>query len=211
MKVIRLISLACGLLLLWHFWVVVTGFPHYILPGPVPVFYAIINHWSVLTGTPPDYLNRNNPRYIAWHCPGGDHCAHYDSFAAAETMDVTCPGNKSSHSGFCSRTNSRSLVWLWYGIQGCYGGVNYLFSCDLFLLLRDAAHRATPAGVGQNNGWSANFNNALYRCTVSDAVVCLRAASCNSRGTNWCGGWGVGWFQCWTRFLYASCQCANAD
>ena len=48
MKVIRLVLLGCGLLLLWHLLVVVTGAPHYILPGPVPVFYAIINHWSVL-------------------------------------------------------------------------------------------------------------------------------------------------------------------
>jgi len=48
MKVIRLIVLGCGLLLLWHLLVVITHAPHYILPGPVPVFHAIVNHWSTL-------------------------------------------------------------------------------------------------------------------------------------------------------------------
>ena len=48
MKVIRLIVLGCGLLLLWQLLVLVTGAPHYILPGPVPVFSAIINHWPEL-------------------------------------------------------------------------------------------------------------------------------------------------------------------
>jgi putative hydroxymethylpyrimidine transport system permease protein len=50
MKVTRLIVLGCGLLLLWQLLVLVTGAPHYILPGPVPVFSAIINHWSALLG-----------------------------------------------------------------------------------------------------------------------------------------------------------------
>jgi putative hydroxymethylpyrimidine transport system permease protein len=48
MKVIRLIVLGCGLLLLWQLLVLITGAPHYILPGPVPVFYAIVNHWAAL-------------------------------------------------------------------------------------------------------------------------------------------------------------------
>ena len=48
MKVTRLIVLGCGLLLLWQLLVIVTGAPHYILPGPIPVFYAIINHWAAL-------------------------------------------------------------------------------------------------------------------------------------------------------------------
>ncbi len=48
MSGIRLIILGCGLLLFWQGLVVVTGAPHYILPGPVPVFYALINHWSTL-------------------------------------------------------------------------------------------------------------------------------------------------------------------
>jgi putative hydroxymethylpyrimidine transport system permease protein len=50
MKVIRLIILGCGLLLLWQILVLVTGAPHYILPGPAPVFSAIINHWAPLLG-----------------------------------------------------------------------------------------------------------------------------------------------------------------
>ncbi|GAB6192530.1 ABC transporter permease [Desulfocastanea catecholica] len=48
MKVIRLILLACGLLLIWQLVVFVTGAPHYILPGPVPVFHAIINNSATL-------------------------------------------------------------------------------------------------------------------------------------------------------------------
>lgn len=50
MKVIRLILLGCGLLLIWQLVVFVTGAPHYILPGPVPVFHAIINHRATLLG-----------------------------------------------------------------------------------------------------------------------------------------------------------------
>lgn len=45
---IRLILLACGLLLIWQLVVFVTGAPHYILPGPVPVFHAIINNSATL-------------------------------------------------------------------------------------------------------------------------------------------------------------------
>ena len=48
MKVLRLIVLTCGILLLWQVVVIVSGAPHYILPGPIPVFYALVNHWATL-------------------------------------------------------------------------------------------------------------------------------------------------------------------
>ena len=48
MKAIRLIVLGCSFLLLWQFVVLVTNAPHYILPGPMPVLYAIVSHWSLL-------------------------------------------------------------------------------------------------------------------------------------------------------------------
>lgn len=48
MKAIRLILLGCGLLLLWQLLVFGTDAPHYILPGPVPVFYAIVSNWTTL-------------------------------------------------------------------------------------------------------------------------------------------------------------------
>ncbi len=48
MKAIRLTLLGGGLLLLWQLLVLVTDAPHYILPGPLPVLYAIISHWSLL-------------------------------------------------------------------------------------------------------------------------------------------------------------------
>lgn len=48
MKMIRPIILGCGLLLLWQLLVTATDAPHYILPGPVPVFHAIVNNWSAL-------------------------------------------------------------------------------------------------------------------------------------------------------------------
>jgi putative hydroxymethylpyrimidine transport system permease protein len=48
MSGIRLIILGCGLLLFWQALVLVTGAPHYILPGPMPVLSALINHWSAL-------------------------------------------------------------------------------------------------------------------------------------------------------------------
>ena len=38
------------MLLIWQLVVFVTGAPHYILPGPVPVFHAIVNHSSTLLG-----------------------------------------------------------------------------------------------------------------------------------------------------------------
>jgi len=47
-KAIRLTLLGGGLLLLWQLLVLVTDAPHYILPGPLPVLYAIISHWSLL-------------------------------------------------------------------------------------------------------------------------------------------------------------------
>jgi len=48
MKVIRLIILGCGLVLLWQLLVLITAAPHYILPGPIRVFHAIVNNWSAL-------------------------------------------------------------------------------------------------------------------------------------------------------------------
>ncbi|CAG35230.1 ABC transporter permease [Desulfotalea psychrophila] len=50
MKTFRLIVLGTGLLLLWQLVVIITDAPHYILPGPLPVFHAIIDHWSTLMG-----------------------------------------------------------------------------------------------------------------------------------------------------------------
>jgi putative hydroxymethylpyrimidine transport system permease protein len=38
------------LLLIWQLVVFVTGAPHYILPGPVPVFHALVNHRVTLLG-----------------------------------------------------------------------------------------------------------------------------------------------------------------
>ncbi|MEA2115502.1 MAG: ABC transporter permease [Thermodesulfobacteriota bacterium] len=48
MKAVRLIILGCGLVLLWQLLVLITAVPHYILPGPILVFHAIINNWSAL-------------------------------------------------------------------------------------------------------------------------------------------------------------------
>ncbi len=48
MKVLRITFLGCGLLLLWQLMVLATNAPHYILPGPVPVGYALVSHWSSL-------------------------------------------------------------------------------------------------------------------------------------------------------------------
>ena len=48
MKVFRMILLGGGLLLFWQLVVLATNAPHYILPGPGPVGYAIINNWSSL-------------------------------------------------------------------------------------------------------------------------------------------------------------------
>lgn len=48
MKVLRPLILAVGLILLWQLVVVVTGVPHYILPGPAPVVRAMVQHWPEL-------------------------------------------------------------------------------------------------------------------------------------------------------------------
>lgn len=48
MNVFRIASLAIGALLLWQLVVVLSGAPHYILPGPLPVARAIVNHWPEL-------------------------------------------------------------------------------------------------------------------------------------------------------------------
>ena len=50
MKVIRLCILTGGMLILWQSLVSLTGVPRYILPGPVPVAYAAVDNWSVLSG-----------------------------------------------------------------------------------------------------------------------------------------------------------------
>lgn len=50
MKIGRLLVLAIGLLALWQGLVIVTGAPHYILPGPVPVALAMVQHWPILWG-----------------------------------------------------------------------------------------------------------------------------------------------------------------
>lgn len=50
MKFGRLIILVAGMLLLWQVIVILTGAPHYILPGPLPVARAIFNHWHDLMG-----------------------------------------------------------------------------------------------------------------------------------------------------------------
>ncbi len=48
MKMYRIFTLSAGFLCCWQLLVVVTGAPHYILPGPWPVALAIISHWPVL-------------------------------------------------------------------------------------------------------------------------------------------------------------------
>lgn len=48
MKVIRGCVLFLSLLFCWEFLVRVTGVPHYILPGPVKVYHALILEWRVL-------------------------------------------------------------------------------------------------------------------------------------------------------------------
>ena len=47
---LRLITLGAGLLLFWSLVVVISGVPQYILPGPAPVFQAVLEHWPVLLG-----------------------------------------------------------------------------------------------------------------------------------------------------------------
>jgi len=49
-RVFRGLVLCISLLLFWEILVRVTGVPHYILPGPVKVFHALCQHWSVLLG-----------------------------------------------------------------------------------------------------------------------------------------------------------------
>ncbi len=48
MILFRLIILGAGLILLWQLLVVITGVPHYILPGPGPVAMALISNWPTL-------------------------------------------------------------------------------------------------------------------------------------------------------------------
>lgn len=48
MKLLRLASLALGMIALWQLLVVATAAPHYILPGPLPVAKALISHWPTL-------------------------------------------------------------------------------------------------------------------------------------------------------------------
>lgn len=48
MKLVRPAFLGVGLLLLWQLLVTITGVPHYILPAPLQVVLAIVDHWPVL-------------------------------------------------------------------------------------------------------------------------------------------------------------------
>ena len=48
MQIIRLFTIAAGLLLLWELIVLITGAPPYILPGPLPVGQALVSHFSLL-------------------------------------------------------------------------------------------------------------------------------------------------------------------
>ena len=48
MKIFRLVLIAAGLTLLWQLIVILTGAPHYILPGPIPVLGAIVSHAPAL-------------------------------------------------------------------------------------------------------------------------------------------------------------------
>ena len=50
MRIFRLAILVLGLLLLWQFIVTVSGAPHYILPGPIPVAKMMVSNWSTLLG-----------------------------------------------------------------------------------------------------------------------------------------------------------------
>ncbi len=50
MKLYRITTLTMGLLLLWHCIVSLTGAPHYILPGPLPVARAFASHYQILFG-----------------------------------------------------------------------------------------------------------------------------------------------------------------
>lgn len=48
MNVLRPILIAAGLLLLWQALVSLSGAPHYILPGPLPVTKALVTHLPIL-------------------------------------------------------------------------------------------------------------------------------------------------------------------
>lgn len=48
MILFRLVILGAGFVILWHLLVTVTGVPHYILPGPVPVYNSLISNGSTL-------------------------------------------------------------------------------------------------------------------------------------------------------------------
>lgn len=47
---LRLIILGSGLTLIWQLLVSLTGVPHYILPGPIPVVKALVTSWPILSG-----------------------------------------------------------------------------------------------------------------------------------------------------------------
>lgn len=48
MQLVRPVILCGGLLLLWQLLVTITGAPHYILPDPLRVVLAIVDHWPTL-------------------------------------------------------------------------------------------------------------------------------------------------------------------
>ena len=48
MAALRLMALAGGLIGLWQLLVLATQAPPYILPGPLPVAQALVEHWPVL-------------------------------------------------------------------------------------------------------------------------------------------------------------------
>ena len=50
MKILRPLILSAGLVGLWQLVVVATSVPRYILPGPLPVVRAMVQHWPELQG-----------------------------------------------------------------------------------------------------------------------------------------------------------------
>ena len=48
MVALRLLLLTSGLLALWQMLVLLTQVPAYILPGPLPVFQALVEHGAIL-------------------------------------------------------------------------------------------------------------------------------------------------------------------
>lgn len=50
MKFVRFIILFISFITCWQLLVQVTGVPHYILPAPVKVYYALYHDWSILVG-----------------------------------------------------------------------------------------------------------------------------------------------------------------